>query len=432
MIRRIDEATSWDESSTEENPFLRYRRWLYSYGFHLARGRTDAAFVHHVRGLDDEVRSIAGTGFHVTPCERHESLETAVLPHGEIWIKDETANVSGSHKGRHLFGVALSLLSPEALASPLSEAPLAIASCGNAALAAAVVARAAGRDLEVFVPNDAKRGILDRLRMLGARVHVCERQDGETGDPCVRGMHEAIREGSLPFTVQARENAQVLDGGVTLGSELVSAMLEAGRPFDRIFVQVGGGALASSIALALAEARAAGAIVTLPRIHAVQTRGCHPLERAYTGLLRAFPELASASDSTTSSRDRTAVPPDMVAAVLEEAARDRRRFMRPWDSVPRSRAHGILDDETYDWLPIVRGMLESGGGPVVVEEDELERAESLVPQADATGAAALAGLVHARSQGLVGRGESVAVLVTGARRGQSPFRLGGSKTEGPR
>ena len=56
------------------------------------------------------------------------------LPHGiELWVKDETTNVSGSHKGRHLFGVAVR----EALA-PSGEGPWAIASCGNAALAASV------------------------------------------------------------------------------------------------------------------------------------------------------------------------------------------------------------------------------------------------------------------------------------------------------
>ena len=45
-----------------------------------------------------------------------------------------------------------------------ARAPLAIASCGNAALAAAVVARAADRRLRVFIPPDADPAVVARLR----------------------------------------------------------------------------------------------------------------------------------------------------------------------------------------------------------------------------------------------------------------------------
>jgi hypothetical protein len=34
---------------------------------------------------------------------------------------------------------------------------------------------------------------------------------------------------------------------------------------------------------------------------------------------------------------------------VEGAVLDRQRFMFPWDQ-PHSIAHGILDDETYDWV----------------------------------------------------------------------------------
>ena len=63
-----------------------------------------------------------------------------------MWVKDETGNVSGSHKGRHLMGVLIQLAVIErlGLARPGRRRDLAIASCGNAALAAAVVAGAGG------------------------------------------------------------------------------------------------------------------------------------------------------------------------------------------------------------------------------------------------------------------------------------------------
>ena len=89
-------------------------------------------------------------------------------------MKDETGNVSGSHKARHLFGVLLYLEVAErlGLADPRA-AELAIASCGNAALAAAVVAAAGGRALRVFVPRRRRPVVLERLEELGARVVAC-------------------------------------------------------------------------------------------------------------------------------------------------------------------------------------------------------------------------------------------------------------------
>jgi hypothetical protein len=67
----------------------------------------------------------------------------------ELWVKDETGNVAGSHKARHLMGILLYLAvvegGPGRAAPSGAQAPLAIASCGNAALGAAVLARAAAR-----------------------------------------------------------------------------------------------------------------------------------------------------------------------------------------------------------------------------------------------------------------------------------------------
>ena len=51
--------------------------------------------------------------------------------------------------------------------------------------------------------------------------------------------------------------------------------------------------------------------------------------------------------------------------------------MWPWESEPKSIATGILDDETYDWLAVVGGMLRSGGRPVVVYEERLAEANEL-------------------------------------------------------
>jgi threonine synthase len=95
--------------------------------------------------------------------------------------------------------------------------------------------------------------------------------------------------------------------------------------------------------------------------------------------------------------------------------------MWPWEEEPRSVAHGILDDETYDWLAVVEGMLRSGGSPVVVGEDVLVQANRLAVSTtgidvDPTGSSGLAGLLALRDRGDVGDHERVGVLFSGVRR----------------
>jgi threonine synthase len=144
----------------------------------------------------------------------------------------------------------------------------------------------------------------------------------------------------------------------------------------------------------------------MPRIHTVQTAGAWPLARALEKVAARLPA--------------TPGPEDLRSAV-GYAATHRSEFMWPWETVPHSLAHGILDDETYDWLALVEAMLGTGGQAIVVDEDEIAHANSLGIEAtgiavDATGSAGLAGLVKLFRQGQIGADESVAVLFTGAPR----------------
>ena len=189
----------------------------------VSSGAPDAA----VRELDDAVARVEGHGFEPTPFGPSPELaEAAGVGRAELWVKDETGNVSGSHKARHLFGVALA----HRLASQdddLGESPpYAIASCGNAALAAAVVARAVGRRLDVFVPTWANDAVVARITELGGRVVRCEREPGVPGDPAHHAMRAAIEAGAVAFSCQGTETPAAIDGGRTLG-------LGDGRRADR-------------------------------------------------------------------------------------------------------------------------------------------------------------------------------------------------------
>jgi threonine synthase len=436
IARALDPSrVSWPPGD-EPNPFVRYRELQHSYHVARARGMSDAEFVELVERLDKEVAAVAGTGFVQTPFARADGLSTALgfEPPGGVWVKDETANVSGSHKARHLFGVLLHLAVAEETGLTDASAPrpeLAIASCGNAALAAAVVARAADRPLRVFVPTWADPAVVDRLRSLGAQIEVCERSSGVPGDPTYHALQAAVAGGAIPFTCQGNENGLAIEGGETLAYEMVSSLREAGAALDRVFVQVGGGALASAVIAGFAEARDMGVIGDLPRFHAVQTAGGYPLKRAYDLvaeriLVRIEREIGVRPDAADDEAERAAfmaqhASSGFVANELEHAARHRSQFMWPWEEEPRSLATGILDDETYDWLAVVRGMITTGGYPVVVDEEILERANELGRvatriDADHTGTAGLAGLMELRDRGEVGTDERVAVLLTGVRR----------------
>jgi threonine synthase len=420
MRRVIDVERLSFPSGVETNPFVRYRSLWHGYQFARAAGRTDAELTAEIERLDAAVAQVDGHGFTTTPLARADRLSALLGYHAPtgILVKDETANVSGSHKARHLFGTMLELR----LRGTTDRAqPLVIASCGNAALAAAVVARAAGWPLHVFVPPSAEPSILARLASLEATITICERRPGEAGDPPYLRMREAVSEGAIPFTCQGNENGYAIEGGLTLGYEIVDELRATGRRLDRLFIQVGGGALASSIIQALAEAHALGALDRMPRIHAVQTRNGHPLARAYDlVLVRLLERLGGPFDH----------PVELLCAKVASGAADeelawiarhRSAFMWPWVPQPHSVAGGILDDETYDWLAVVRGMLATGGSPVLVgeagllEANELARATTGV-DVDPTGSAGLAGLLRLHRRGDIRPHETTAVLFTGIRR----------------
>ncbi len=419
----------------EPNPFLKFRQLFHSYHTALAAGLTDDDYVAIVRDLDEAVTSVDGRGFRATPFARSSPLSERLgfAQPGAVWVKNETGNVSGSHKARHMMGVMIWLRVAERLGwvDPAEAPPLAIASCGNAALAAAVVARAAGRALDVFVPPDAHPNVLRRLMDLEARLVSCPREESVPGDPCYHRFREAVAGGAMPFTCQGNENGLVIEGGETLAYEMIATLLGEGAVLDRVFVQVGGGALASACIQGMADAHMLGLVSELPKSYLVQTEGAYPLQRAFSKLLDLgmdrLPDGSKGNGSRPPTLEarldllRRRLSPAVIEELLDHAAHHRSEFMWPWETPPESIAHGILDDETYDWYALVRGMLTSGGSSVVAFEDLLIAANALGREAtgipaDHTGTSGLAGLMQLQKREPMPSGENVAVLITGVER----------------
>lgn len=387
----FDVVTDDSDALASDNPFLSFREQLGVDAFGAAVGLDEATRIEIIASLDRAVEMVDGTGFRKTPLHRADALSDVLgfSAQGGVWIKDETHNVAGSHKARHLFTELVYLLMAErAGVTPWSDVtdrpPLAIASCGNAAIAASTLARAMQWPIAVHVPVAAQDSVLDALHSLDADVRVCPRRDSDpAGDPCVWRFRELVQHGALPFGVQGTENVWCLDGGRTLGWEIAEQISQ----IDRVFMQVGGGAFASTFATSFyAEGHSA-------RLHAVQTEGCAPLVRAW----KQFVEMGS---------------PSAIGAIWSEV-------MWPWEHTPTSFADGILDDETYDWIDIVGHMQTSQGGAVRALESNIVRAHHMAHEytdidVSPTGSSGLAGVLEIRDE--IDADEKVLVMFSGRSR----------------
>jgi len=389
MVAELDlSETVWPEAG-HDNPFVRYRELFHTWRLARRKGMSDDDYVAVVEELDAAVKAVAGTGFVATPMVAIDELG--------VVVKDETNNVAGSHKARHLFGLAvhLKVMAKLGLWDPTDQR-LAIASCGNAALAAAVVAKAMELPLQVFIPTWANEATVARLSALGATLVVCERKEGDpAGDPCYRKFRDEVSAGALPFTCQGPENGLAIDGGRTLGFELAGSLPPTNGAGAVLAIQVGGGALFSAVAQGLRIARQLGALDRLPTLYAVQTLNTHPLALAWKAL---------------------GVDGDVAAA-----RRNRSLYMQPWLREPKSIASGILDDETYDWAAICDALVETNGSVVLAKENTIRTAKDAANQASsidvsATGAAGLAGVYELRAMGKLTGTEKVTVLFTGKNR----------------
>ena len=353
-----------------DNPFVAFRTLLVWDAFAASMGLSNQQRREFIESVDQRVAVVAGTGFRFTPFARHGALSDAFgFGAGGVWVKDETGNVAGSHKARHLFTelLHLLLLEDKKVAGFGGDRPeLAIASCGNAAIAASTLAAAVSWPIRVFVPVSADAAVVSKLDALGATVETCPRRDDDPpGDPCVLRFRERVAAGAVPFGVQGPENAWCLDGGHVIGFEMLHQLGDT--RIDNFVVQVGGGAFAGGIGDALVMSGR-----TDSRLVAVQTEGCAPLARAW--------ERASETGGTANAGARWS------------------QCMWPWEEEPRSFADGILDDETYDWVTVCDAMTATNGFPLVSPEADVVEAFELAHRVtdidvSPTGSAGLAGLV---------------------------------------
>jgi threonine dehydratase len=172
-----------------------------------------------------------------------------------VWLKAENLQRTGSFKIRGAVNKVATLTEAE------RDAGVVTASAGNHGQAVAWAAREAGVQATIFMPQDAPMAKVDATRNYGAEVVFA----GAGFDEAQEGCRERVEAGAT--MIHAFEDETVVAGQGTVGLELADQIDE----LDTLVVPIGGGGLASGIAIAVKEVRPD------VRIVGVQAANCAPL-----------------------------------------------------------------------------------------------------------------------------------------------------------
>jgi threonine dehydratase len=173
-----------------------------------------------------------------------------------VLLKAENLQRTGAFKVRGAVNKVATLTDAE------RKAGVVAASAGNHGQAVAWAAREVGIDATVFMPDETPMAKVDATRNYGARAELT----GQGFEEALAAALEFADETGATF-IHAFEDPQVIAGQGTLGLELAEQLPEV----ETVVVPVGGGGLASGVALALKGRRPEVEIV------GVQADACAPL-----------------------------------------------------------------------------------------------------------------------------------------------------------
>jgi threonine dehydratase len=165
------------------------------------------------------------------------SLEAGAfgLP-AQLVLKLECLQHAGSFKARGAFNA---LLTAQATGDGIPAAGVIAASGGNHGAAVAFAAKSLGYKAEIFVPQVASSAKIQRLRDLGAEIHIV----GASYAEALIAAQARQRETDA-LSVHAYDEAPVLAGQGTLAQELQDQVPD----LDSVLVAVGGGGLIGGVA----------------------------------------------------------------------------------------------------------------------------------------------------------------------------------------
>jgi threonine synthase len=311
----------------------------------------------------DEAPVDLGAGF--TPLVRADRL-AAELGLGELWIKDDTANPTGSFKDR-VVSVALTK------ARQLGFKVAACASTGNLANSVAAHAARAGMASVVLIPSDLEVAKVTMTAVYGGTVVAVEGTYDEVNRLCA----ELTSEHPSWAFVNVNVRTYYAEGSKTLAFEIAEQL--GWQAPDHVVVPVASGSQLTKVAKGFAELGTVGLLPEEPavRISGAQAAGCAPVATAF----------AEGTDAI--------------------------RPVRP-STIAKSLSIGNPADGWYA-LDVVR---RTGGAFAAVSDDEIVDAIRLLARlegifAETAGGVTIATLARLAASGVVRRDERVVAIVSG-------------------
>jgi threonine synthase len=304
-----------------------------------------------------------GAGF--TPLVRADRLG-AELGLGELWIKNDTLNPTGSFKDR-VVSVALTK------AQELGFKVAACASTGNLANSVAAHAAHAGMESVVFIPSNLEAGKVVTTAVFGGRLIAVDGNYDDVNRLCAElaGEHP-----SWAF-VNVNVRTYYAEGSKTLAFE-VAEQLGWQAP-DHVVVPVASGSQLTKVAKGFKELWQVGLLDEEPhvKVSGAQASGCSPVASAFAA-------------------GRNVVKP-----------------VKP-DTIAKSLAIGNPADGSY----AIDAVRSSGGGFGSVSDHEIVEGIRLLARtegifAETAGGVTIASLIQLANAGVVGPGERVVALITG-------------------
>ncbi len=226
--------------------------------------------------LDGETPVTLGEG--MTPLLELPTLAREVGVR-RLWVKDEGLNPTASFKAR---GLMMAVTRAKALGLPGVCVPTA----GNAGIALAAYAAAAGMPCRVYAPETTPPPILGSIRAFGADLQLLPGHIGDAGKATLAFARE-----SGFFNVATVREPYRVEGMKTMGFEVAEQL--GWRLPDAIVYPTGGGEGTIGIWKAIGEMLEWGWLpssTVRPRMIIAQASGCAPLVRAFAaGADRATP-----------------------------------------------------------------------------------------------------------------------------------------------
>jgi len=211
----------------------------------------------------DPTDKIVSAGEGDTPLRRLSSFQ------GNVWVKDETKNPTGTFKDRGASCAITALTQTQ-----LGIKDLVLSSEGNAGCSFALYSHIADLRCQVFLPRQANPAKVELSRKLGAKVTLV---DGTIADAGRRA--EAVAKGDGSYNASTFVTPYRHDGKGTMALEMCEQL--DWRVPDYVVYPVGGGVGLVGMWKMFSILEKIGWVKKRPRFAAVQPAGCAPVVKAY-------------------------------------------------------------------------------------------------------------------------------------------------------